>query len=184
MTDHTEYRDITDHPGYRSGSNGSIWSCWAGGRYARIDPGKWHELKPFAVGRDPHKYLAVDLHGGNGKGTMLKVHSLVLTAFVGPMPEGMECRHLDGNKFNNRLDNLTWGTRKENMGDRLRHGTYHRGSRHCHAKLTEDRVREIWAARKDATLMELGERFGVHHVTILRILKREVWTHVSLRDIA
>lgn len=52
------------------------------------------------------------------------VHRLVLEAFVGPCPEGMECCHNDGNPANNRLENLRWGTRSENVQDMLMHGTH------------------------------------------------------------
>lgn len=51
-----------------------------------------------------------------------RVHSLVLEAFVGPKPEGMQCRHLNGNKQDNRLENLAWGTAKENAADSVAHG--------------------------------------------------------------
>jgi hypothetical protein len=57
-----------------------------------------------------------------GQETKFFVHTLVLTAFVGPCPQGMECRHLDGNPANNRLGNLKWGTPEENWADRRRHG--------------------------------------------------------------
>lgn len=52
-------------------------------------------------------------------------HTLVLEAFVGPRPEGMMCRHLDGDPLNNRLENLRWGTREENAQDSIRHGTHY-----------------------------------------------------------
>lgn len=50
------------------------------------------------------------------------VHTLVLTTFVEPRPDGADARHLDGNPLNNRLDNLAWGTRIENVADMARHG--------------------------------------------------------------
>lgn len=53
-------------------------------------------------------------------------HRLVLEAFIGPCPEGMECRHLDGDAGNNRLENLAWGTPIENGEDKVRHGTMKR----------------------------------------------------------
>jgi predicted transcriptional regulator len=54
----------------------------------------------------------------------MPVHRAVLTAFRGPYPgKGFEARHLDGNKQNNRLGNLAWGTRRENADDRIRHGS-------------------------------------------------------------
>jgi plasmid maintenance system antidote protein VapI len=55
----------------------------------------------------------------------------------------MECRHLDGDPMNNRVENLTWGTRAENMHDRTRHGTDNGGERNQWAKLTNDQVVEI-----------------------------------------
>lgn len=73
------------------------------------------------------------------------VHSLVMAAFVGPCPEGQEVRHLDGNRANSRWapgetedeirangGNLMYGTRSENIYDRVRHGTHHSAIKtHC-----------------------------------------------------
>ena len=49
------------------------------------------------------------------------VHRLVLEAFVGPAPDGMEACHNDGDPTNNRLDNLRWDTRSANNTDAVRH---------------------------------------------------------------
>ena len=46
----------------------------------------------------------------NGKGTTFTIQRLVMEAFVGKRPEGMQVRHLDGDPENNRLTNLTYGT--------------------------------------------------------------------------
>ena len=62
----------------------------------------------------------------------LQVHRLVLAAFVGPCPDGMEVRHLNGDPTDNRLTNLKYGTSAENKQDMLRHGTHHLASKtHC-----------------------------------------------------
>ena len=53
----------------------------------------------------------------------MNVHTLVLNAFVGERPQGMVCRHLNGNPLDNRLCNLKWGTPQENTQDSIRHGT-------------------------------------------------------------
>lgn len=66
-------------------------------------------------------YLYLSLHKG-GERERFAVHYLVLRAFVGPRPEGMQACHNDGNNTNNRVENLRWGTPKENVADIKRHG--------------------------------------------------------------
>jgi NUMOD4 motif len=54
-----------------------------------------------------------------------KVGVLVLQAFVGPPPPGMECCHEDGNHKHDELGNLRWDTRRANVADAMRHGTHY-----------------------------------------------------------
>lgn len=51
-------------------------------------------------------------------------HIMVLEAFVGPRPPGMQVRHLNDIKDDNRLSNLRWGTSSENAKDRVRNGIH------------------------------------------------------------
>lgn len=82
----------------------------------------------LALTADRGGYLSVRL----GRAKTVKVHRLVLGAFVGPAPEGQECCHNDGNPANNHLGNLRWGSRSENALDRVRHGTHHQAAKtHC-----------------------------------------------------
>lgn len=72
----------------------------------------------------------------------VKVHRLVLEAFVGPLPEGMVTRHLDGDHLNNELSNLAYGTYAENAQDTVRHGANYYASRTtCPAGHPYDAVR-------------------------------------------
>lgn len=57
-------------------------------------------------------------------GKTRKVHSLVTEAFLGPRPEGLVVRHLDGDHSNNNIDNLRYGTHAENVADMIRHGAW------------------------------------------------------------
>lgn len=113
----------------------------------------------------------------HSKTRKFQVHRLVLLAFVGPCPEGMECRHLDGDHTNNRLSNLCWGTREENAQDRIRHGTHGRGENAAAAKLTEQQVREIRADPRGAR--RLARVYGVSMVAIHYIKTRRTWRHVE-----
>ena len=77
-------------------------------------------------------YIKVILVGDDGKRWTTWVHNVVMLAFAGPKPEGMETRHLDGNKLNNAKSNLVYGTRSENQKDRVAHGTHHETNKtHC-----------------------------------------------------
>lgn len=58
----------------------------------------------------------------NAKPKQFRVHTLLLTAFVGERPDGLEALHADDVKTNCTLDNLRWGTRIENHVDAARNG--------------------------------------------------------------
>ena len=57
------------------------------------------------------------------------VHRLVLLAFIGEPGTGVEALHADGDRTNNRLDNLSWGTHSENQFDQVSHGTHPNASK-------------------------------------------------------
>jgi NUMOD4 motif/HNH endonuclease len=77
-------------------------------------------------------YLVVNLHGGRGCSRTWPVHQLALLAFVGPRPAGYEGCHTNGDRTNNRIENLRYGSRSENNRDAVRHGTHHWASKtHC-----------------------------------------------------
>lgn len=67
-------------------------------------------------------YLQIELYQ-NGKRFGKKIHRLVLETFIGPCPQGMETRHLNNCRTDNRLKNLCWGTRSENTLDAVQCGT-------------------------------------------------------------
>jgi hypothetical protein len=82
------YRAVLGYPGYRVGDDGSVWTCWRG-KCPPYQSEQWRQLKgrPSESGR-----LRVGLYI-NGRQRWLQVHRLVLEAFVGPCPEGMEGCH-------------------------------------------------------------------------------------------
>jgi hypothetical protein len=109
---------------YEVSDQGLIWSNYPWQKR----PGHLLKTPP-----DKHGYQQLNLSRG-GASTHSLVHMLVATAFHGPRPPGMECRHLDGNPANNAATNLTWGTSTENNRDLVRHGTHYskfRDATHC-----------------------------------------------------
>lgn len=105
------------------------------------------------------------------------VHRLVLKAFVGEPDEGQECRHIDGDHTNNRIDNLRWGTHTENMRDKVHHGTNTEGAKHYRAKLTEEDVKAIRIS--DLPQRLLGLKYGVSQVAIHFIKSGKSWKHLN-----
>lgn len=73
-------------------------------------------LRPGRYAKSGHVSVVLG-RGTNGR----PVHQLVLLTFIGPAPEGMEVLHKDGNPLNNKLNNLKYGTRLENIMDNYRH---------------------------------------------------------------
>lgn len=137
-------------------------------------------LKPVKVGNGGEGYWAVTLCKSRKKSLLCKVHQLVLEAFVGFRPEGMECRHLDGNKNNNQLDNICWGTKEENDQDNVRLGVFS-GTNNPRAKVSEDDVREIREMYDSGRYSQskLGKMYGVGQDTISSIVRRETWSHIT-----
>lgn len=86
--------------------------------------GKWQTrngriLKTKPRGSNSQGYVYVHLGDFNRNRA---VAHLVLESFVGPRPAGQVARHLDDNRFDNRLSNLEWGTPAENYQDAVRNG--------------------------------------------------------------
>lgn len=128
-------------------------------------PGKI--LKPF-MDTSGYLYVNLALGGAGGGAKKTTVHSVVLTAFVGPPPPGMECCHNDGDRTNAAIENLRWDTRPNNSKDRRRHGTHR-----ARAKLTPDQVEEI---RKSAgPSREVAKIYGVASSTIRAIKIGQNW---------
>lgn len=80
-------------------------------------------------------YLRLNLYKNSKRYTRL-VHRLILTAFMGPCPPGMEACHGDAVRHNNDLSNLRWDTKESNASDQKRHGTYRSYYREVNITLT------------------------------------------------
>lgn len=104
--------------GYEVSDGGSVRSHRFGGPRTRVP----RLMKPYV---DSTGYPGLRLDRLDGSRPHVRVHTLVLAAFVGPRPEGMCIRHLNGDSTDNSLANLAYGTYMENSQDTADHGRNH-----------------------------------------------------------
>lgn len=160
-------KSIERFPNYSITINGKVWSHLSN---------RWLKSTKqlFGVG-----YLAINLRQGNKQSKQL-IHRLVLETFVGLCPEGMECRHLNGDATNNNLSNLRWGTRAENIKDSQRQGRFigmNKGTKNGQARLTEQDVRGIiYLWRTNLFLQrEIAEIYNINRRHVSQIVNRKRW---------
>lgn len=166
-----EYRKIEGASGYMIGSDGSFWSCKTYG--PGPDGSEMKKLKPW---RDGQGYEYVQIYLDSKAKIKRAVHRLVLEAFVGAKPSGFVARHLNGCPFDNRLENLSWGTAKENAQDRKRHGRDCRGERQHSSKLKESDVCEIKKlTASGVSSRKLAKSFGISKQSVLAIARGRNW---------
>jgi len=112
------------------------------------------------------------------------IHRFVLEIFIGPCPKGMESCHNNGNKLDNRLENLRWDTLHNNIKDSVKHGTHRSlhqyGENSAVNKLTKRDVKTIIYAYKTGLVTQqyLADVYGISHKTVSSIVRRKAWRHL------
>lgn len=168
------WKDIPGYSGYQASTLGRIRSFWMHRKHYLVTTP--HILKTW----NRTGYRAIELCVEK-KRNLLAVHCLVLLAFVGPPPKSMECLHCDGNKINNKLTNLRYGTRSENLYDSVRHGTHVnlKGSENPSSKLSEDQVVSMRSLNsKGFSTKYLVEKFKTCKSNVRMIVTRKSWKHI------
>jgi hypothetical protein len=134
---------------------------------------------PLVQVYDRYGYKTVGI-GMHKKFRTRTVHSLVLEAFSGARPDGYDSCHLNGIRDDNRIENLKWGTKKENSSHKHVHGTDALGEKSVRAKLTYgcvDRIRDMDACGLSQS--KIGSWFGVEQAHVSRILRARRWGAMS-----
>jgi hypothetical protein len=186
------WADVEGFPGYRVSSAGTV----IGPKGSPIGTVGTRGYRKVALMRDGRAHTRLN-------------HRLVLEAFVGKRPPEMQaCRHLDGNKLNNQLENLCWGTAAENMADTVRMGRVakgdasgprkgiasrprgdnhparridglQRGSNNGHATLTEADIPVIRARAERESYCAIAADYQLTPENIGLIARRQTWRHVE-----
>ena len=108
-------------------------------------------------------------------------HHLVLETYDCSRPDGKECRHLNGVRNDNRIENLTWGTRSENARDRYRHGRSNRGDSHPSAKISNREAKTIAVKYEsgDFTQIELANEYDISQSFVSRLINGKRRRHLG-----
>jgi hypothetical protein len=118
-------------------------------------------------------FLTIQVREPNGETRKRcpRICRLVMLAFVGPCPPGMEVCHYDGNPTNNRLDNLRYDTHQANMEDAVRHG---RWRSNYGPKLTPEMIEEIQSlASHGMSKRQMAIRFGINPATVAKAIAKQ-----------
>jgi hypothetical protein len=162
-----EFRPIAGFVGYRVSNHGRVQSC-------RTPRGQlseqWHDIKPHRVGKGGHLQVVI-VRDRRQFGRL--VSRLVLEAFVGPCPPGMEaCHGPDHDTTNCRIDNLRWDTHAANMADMVQAGRSAKAERANLAKFSDALIADARALKgQGATCREIERRLGISHSYVSRLTR-------------
>nr|UVX43584.1 MAG: zinc-binding loop region of homing endonuclease [Bacteriophage sp.] len=169
------YKDnIPNHPGYHVTKSGTILSRYSGKKLTST-----YHVKKVSV--QPNGYLKVMLHGNQ-----YLVHRLVAEAYI-PNPNNLPVvMHLDDNRSNNVVDNLMWGTFKDNMGDALKKGRIRSGKEspnikfsgigNARASLTLRKIRRLNRLKDIRSQTYIAKRLSVSQPTISHFINNKSYS--------
>lgn len=161
------------------------FSRYAASNLGRILDLQKKELMIFNVKREKNyvRFAGRSLQADDGSSRFLRPYDIVMLAFVGPKgPRGSDremIRHLNGDALDCRLENLQYGTFKENSEDAKKHGTT--GSKRT--ILTEkQKLAAIILDRKGYGRTRLHEELDVSPATSRKILQDFEKEYAKLKD--
>ena len=158
-----------------------------------LRPSKFNPAgKVLGGSTDGNGYRLVTLCTGDGIRKQFKVHRLVAIAFLDNPNNLPQVNHKNGDKADNRLENLEWCTASENQAHAIKIGLRSqspwtaenigkaaRGSRHGNSKLTEKDVLEMRRLHRIGTpIRKLAFMYEIGRCAVWEICTRKRWTHI------
>lgn len=131
---------------------------------------KWGKIRLLRQTPNAQGYMQISLCEGS-RCISRRIHRLMAETFLGPKPfDDAQVRHLDGNQINNNIDNLAWGTAKDNCMDRDSSGKGLKGK--PRVRLSEANVQAMRADyADDMTYSDLAKKYGVSVSTVWKTVK-------------
>ncbi|MBM5782939.1 MAG: endonuclease [Pelagibacterales bacterium] len=167
------WRDIKGYEGlYQVSSLGNVKS---------LNYNRTKKEKVLKFGKDKGGYYFVVLYL-NKKAKTIIAHRLVAIAFLENPENKPQVNHLNGKKLDNRVENLEWSSRSENMRHAFDTGLSEgkKGEKHGRSKLTESQVikiRELYSTRSYSQ-KEIALMLNVSQSQIGRIVNHKTWSHI------
>jgi hypothetical protein len=158
-----QVRQIPGYPEYAATNDG------------RIIKVKKNGLKFITIRDNGTGYRIAAVKDANGKSRYRKVHRLMALAFIGPQPSPKhEVCHINGKRDDNRIENLKWDTRKNNILDRKKYNPGY--ERYDKLKLNEDMAREIKnKLAAGQTGLSIAQEYGISTFHVSNIKNGRVW---------
>lgn len=160
--------------GYQIGNKGTLLSFKKRGTSQFF----YEEPKEMTAWRDSDGYWVANLRYDEGRSNV-SIARLVATHFIPAIAGKDFVLHSDGDKDNNCVTNLRWGTAQENSEDKFMHGTAYIPTKFAQKKLTTNEVLDIrYQHSAGYSVKGLASRYNTSRTNVLSIIRRDTWRYV------
>jgi len=179
MSESEIWKPVVGYEGFYEISNlGRLKSlrCWAHGKICYLKSPKI--IKTFINPTTGYECFVFG-EWGRFKTMRFNIHRLVAMSFI-PNPYNLpEIDHVDGNKLNNRVDNLEWVTRETNIQRAFKLGLIpiQRGEECHNAKLNNELVLMIFNSKTGPR--KLSRELGLSYSSVNGIKNGSSWNHIT-----
>jgi hypothetical protein len=118
----------------------------------------------------------------NGKSIKFNLHRIIAETYI-PNPENKsQVNHINGDKLDNRIENLEWVTNQENRNHAVQNKLHAQGEQIGNSKFTEDDIkwiRENYIPHHPQYGMSaMARKLNTYPSTIHKIIHRTRWNHI------
>lgn len=170
MSVNLDVREIPGFPRYFCGRDGTVYS----------NKTKTRALRTLKCPIATHGYKMVHVRSNGGDRNLL-VHRLVAATWVEPVLGRTHVNHMNGDRLDNRAENLEYVTPQENLAhSREVLGNSVKGERHPNARLTAEDVRAI--RRMHAELVpyaQIAAKYGIARDYAYEVANKKKWRHID-----
>lgn len=126
--------------------------------------------------KEPIKYIYYGLyHPTTNSFKLQSLHRIMAKTFIPNPLNKLQVNHIDGDKFNNKLENLEWATASENQIHSIKNGLRKTGFNNPKAKFTKEQIEDIRKkyVKNSYTINTIADEYNVSLRCISKILNYE-----------